>query len=135
MYEGCCLQLAIMHGCEKHLICIFWYLFASKTYLSNVLTSLMEHVSMIVAYSGTSSAWKFMLQCRSKVWTCCRGISWGQLQSNLLWWQCKFLTLLVSILKYLQVCWNKVYPTFIHRQAFVASILKPLHQLYWKMLN
>ena len=31
---------------------------------------------------------------------------------------------LFFILKYLQVCWNKVYPIFIHRQAILASILK-----------
>ena len=35
-----------------------------------------------------------------------------------------------SLLKYLQVCWNKVYPISIHRQAFVASLLQPLGQVY-----
>ena len=33
------------------------------------------------------------------------------------------------------MCLNKVNPIFIQRQAFVASILKPLCQVYGKMFN
>ena len=49
--------------------------------------------------------------------------------------QCRLLTLFVSISNYLQIAETKYILHIYISQAFPASILRPLHKVYEKMLN